>query len=316
MTGTMSKKLTPPATLHGQAAVLIRKYISQPYIRQVIRLALEEDLGPGDITGSIFDTKSRGRAVLLARQDGILSGSYLVDAVFRQLHRGTQVNWHISDSKKFKKNDTLATITGPMTALLQGERVALNFLQRMCGVATLTQQYVNSIARGKNKPKIYDTRKTTPLLRAFEKKAVVDGGGSSHRFALYDMAMLKNNHIDAAGGISEAVEKLAAEGFYARRPRLGRCIEARSQNEAVEATWVHADIVMLDNMTPAQVKRAAEAVRREAKALKITPPELEISGGITLKNIKRYSGLPVQRISIGALTHSAPALDISMRYLD
>lgn len=303
------------AAVHGQADVLIRKYITEPNIGNIVRMALDEDLGPGDLTGCIFSPRNRGTAVLLAKADGVLSGSTLANTVFKQLSRAAKIEWHYSDGQLFSSGDHLATVSGPMTALLQGERVALNFLQRMCGISTLTRQYVDIVGKGSQKPAIYDTRKTTPLLRAFEKKAVIDGGGKSHRFALYDMAMLKNNHIDAAGGISEAVEKLAANGFYNHRPQLGLCIEARTLDEAVEATWCKGDIIMLDNMTPAQVRKAAEAVVREAKFVRSTPPELEISGGITLKNIARYATLPVQRISIGALTHSAPALDISMRFL-
>lgn len=312
----MSKKANTHSTVHGQADVLIRKYIASPHLGNIVRMALEEDLGPGDLTGCIFKRNARGTAILLAKADGILSGSVLVDGVFRQLSRSTSIRWHVKDSRAFKAGETLATISGPMIALLQGERVALNFIQRMCGIATLTRSYVDVVGKGRNRPGIYDTRKTTPLLRAFEKKAVVDGGGRSHRFALYDMAMLKNNHIDAAGSITEAVELLAANGFYDQRPRLGLCVEARTLDEAVEAMLCGADIVMLDNMTPAQIRRAADVMKSEAKSAKLEMPELEISGGITLKTLAKYAELPVQRISVGALTHSAPALDISMRYQD
>ncbi len=310
----MSRNQNPKNETRGQAAALIQKYISGPYLRNIIRMALEEDSGTGDLTSCIFPRSARGKAFLLAKADGILSGCALVDAVFQNLSRTVKVTWKVKEGKAFKAGDHLAEITGPMTALLQGERVALNFLQHMCGIATLTRQFVDIVGTSKSAPGIYDTRKTTPLLRAFEKKAVADGGGKNHRFALYDMAMLKNNHIDAAGGVSEAVQKLVDNGFYDRRPRLGLCIEARTREEAVEATWCGADIIMLDNMSPATIRKAAEDVAREAKAMKAPVPDLEISGGITLKNLARYAKLPVQRISVGALTHSAPALDISMRY--
>lgn len=310
----MAKSVKADNGKRGQADRLVKKYTSGTYLRDLVESALEEDLGPGDVTNGIFAANMRGNAFLLAKQDGVLSGTDLVETVFRVLSRNTRVVWHIEAGQKFHKGDRLADIVGPMRVLLAGERVALNFLQRMCGIATMTGKFVEIIGKGKNRPGIYDTRKTTPLLRAFEKKAVTDGGGRNHRFALYDMAMLKNNHIDAAGSIVEAVEQLRASGFDARR--LGLCIEARTAEEAVEATWCRADVIMLDNMTPAQIKAAAEKVTREAKAVGAPLPELEISGGITLKNIARYADLPVQRISIGALTHSAPALDISMRYED
>jgi len=310
----MSKTNVNNQSIHGQAGALIQKYITGSALRTRIREALQEDLGSGDLTGCIFAPNSRGNAYLLAKADGILSGTYLVDAVFRELSRTVKIKWLVKDGQAFKTGDRLAEFQGPMRALLQGERVALNFIQRMSGIATITHRFVTTIGTGKNKPGIFDTRKTTPLLRAFEKKAVLDGGGRSHRFALYDMAMLKNNHIDAAGGVAEAVQKLIDNNFYKKKPRLGLCVEARTLEEAIEATWCRADIIMLDNMTSAQIQRAAQAVKREAIQLSSPVPELEISGGITLKNIKKYANLPVQRISIGALTHSATAVDISMRY--
>ena len=302
-------------TLHGLSGNQISRYFKSAGFRDLIKQSLAEDIGSGDLTSCIFSPKDKGKAYLLAKADGILSGTAVVNEVFRQLDRSCKVRWNYTDGQPFKEGDSLAQISGPMRSLLQGERLALNFIQRLSGIATMTGKFVTITGKSKKAPGIYDTRKTTPMLRALEKKAVFDGGGKNHRFALYDMAMLKNNHIDAAGGISEAVQKLKDDGFYNRRPRLGLCIEARNLDEAVEATWCGADIIMLDNMTPTQIKKSAEAVSREAKNLNITMPELEISGGITLKNLTRYAKLPVQRISVGALTHSAPALDISMRYL-
>ncbi len=311
----MEKQASATDTVHGQAPALIRKFTSAKYLKPIISQALQEDLGTGDLTEGLFASSPKTEnAKLVAKADGILSGSYLVDAVYRHLHPRIKVKWNFKDGEPIKKGQVLATIAGPIAALLQGERVALNFLQRMSGIATLTGQFVALIGKGKSKPRIYDTRKTTPLLRAFEKKAVVDGGGSSHRFALYDMAMLKDNHIDAAGGISEAVQSLGESGFFDRRPRLGLCIEVRSLDEALEAIGCRADIIMLDNMSPATIRTTADKLKRRARSLGIRMPELEISGGITVKNIKKYSELPVQRISVGALTHSAPALDISMLF--
>jgi nicotinate-nucleotide pyrophosphorylase (carboxylating) len=251
----------------------------------------------------------------MAKADGVVSGTALADAAFREAGRGVRVKWTVHDGDRVLAGKTIAMLEGPMATLLLGERVALNFLQRMSGVATLTRAFVDVANGGKYKPGIFDTRKTTPLLRAWEKQAVLHGGGQSHRFALYDMAMLKDNHIDAAGSISTAVGMLEANGFFKRRPQAGLCIEVRNTAEAVEATRCRADIILLDNMTPAEIRTAAVAVCDEAKRAGRAVPELEISGGITLRNLKKYADLPVQRISVGALTHSAPALDISMRYL-
>lgn len=312
---TASDKSPEPRTnVHGRAAQLIKKYTSATEARRLVSAALAEDIGTGDLASCIFSPQDRGSAILVAKAVGVISGTALATMAFRVAGPGARVNWHVTDGQHITPGVILATVSGPMTTLLLAERVALNFLQQMSGIATLTYQYAGIAASGTYKPGIYDTRKTTPLLRAWQKKAVVDGGGQSHRFALYDMAMLKDNHIDAAGGIAEAVQRLKDSGFFRKRPVPGLCIEVRSMTEAVEATQYHADIIMLDNMTPAQVRRAAAAVKSEAARLEISAPELEISGGITLQNLKSYANLPIQRISVGALTHSAPALDISMRY--
>jgi nicotinate-nucleotide pyrophosphorylase (carboxylating) len=301
--------------IHGRAAQLIKKYTSAAEARRLAAAALAEDIGPGDLASCIFPPKARGRAYLSAKSDGVLSGTALADAAFRQAGSGVRVQWQAANGDPVTAGQTIATMEGPMATLLLGERVALNFLQQMSGIATLTRQFVEIARGGKYRPGIFDTRKTTPLLRAWQKQAVLHGGGKSHRFALYDMAMLKDNHIDAAGGITQAVEMLAENGFFKRRPRPGLCIEVRNTDEALEATQSRADIIMLDNMTPAGIRAAANAVNAEAARLERDVPELEISGGITLKNLGKYADLPVQRISVGALTHSAPALDISMRYM-
>lgn len=309
---TKPKQAQAPA--YGQTATLTKKFIAAGQLRKLVEMALAEDIGAGDVTSCIFGPRARGEARLLAKEAGVLSGSRVVDEVFRQVNRGVKVKWLKSDGERFAAGDFLATISGPMRALLEGERLALNFLQQLSGVATLTRQFADLAEQVPGAPGIYDTRKTTPLLRVLEKQAVVHGGGKSHRFALYDAAMLKNNHIDAAGGVCPAVQRLEADGFFKRRPRLGLCIEARTLAEAVEATECRADIVLLDNMSPAEIRRAAAAVAARSEELGRTPPELEVSGGVTLKTLERYLKLPVQRISVGALTHSARAVDISMRF--
>lgn len=298
---------------HGRAAELIKEFTSPEATKRLVKAALQEDLGPGDLTTCLFDQGQRGDAVFIAKADGVLSGQALANAVFLEVNPDIQVQWAFTDGDSIAAGDKLAGISGRFVDLLLGERVALNFLQRMSGIATLTKQYVQIAARGQGSPGIYDTRKTTPLLRAFEKKAVVDGGGCSHRFALYDAAMLKDNHIDAAGSITAAVERLRTHHCGAGAPMPDLCIEVRNIPEALEAAGCRADVIMLDNMSTVQVREAAAAIRAHASTRQLPVPDLEISGGITLDNLAGYADLPVDRISIGALTHSARALDISMK---
>lgn len=282
-------------------------------LRETVSAALHEDIGTGDVSSAIFSIKEKGSARLLAKQDGVLSGSYLVDQVFQLLAPRAGIRWLKEDGDPFKAGEELATLEAPFASLLQGERVALNFVQRMSGIATLTRKFVEAMGEAPG-VHLYDTRKTTPLLRPFEKQAVVHGGGRNHRYALYDMAMLKNNHIDAAGGVQQAVGRLEQKGFFKVRPRKLLCIEARDLAEALEATRVGADIVMLDNMSPETIRQVVPQVVREAENAGREAPDLEVSGGINLKNIARYARLPIQRISVGALTHSAPALDIALHF--
>ena len=286
-------------------------------LSELVRQALAEDIGPGDVSAAIFSAKEWGSGQILAKEAGVLSGSEVVDEVFRQLSKKSTVVWKRKNGQKFASGDTLAVISAPLPALLQGERTALNFLQHLCAVATLSRKFTEEIRKRsgrKVRPKIYDTRKTTPLLRALEKQAVADGGSSNHRFALFDMAMLKNNHLDAAGGISAAVERLNATGFFALKPRRLLCVEARSSAEALAALKHRADIIMLDNMTPTQIEKTVGLLVNEAKKLKKRRPQIEISGGITLSNLHRYAKLPIDRISVGALTHSAGSLDIALHF--
>jgi nicotinate-nucleotide pyrophosphorylase (carboxylating) len=279
---------------------------------ETVRGALEEDIGPGDLSSSIFPPNEKGSAEFLAKQAGVLSGTLLVNEVFRQLSPAVRVRWAVRDGQSFHNGDILGTVEGPFAKLLQGERVALNFIQQMSGIASLTRLFVD--AAGKSSVGVYDTRKTTPLLRAFEKQAVVHGGGRSHRFALYDMAMLKNNHLDAAGGVHEAVSRLDKNGFFRLRPRKLLCIEARNLDEALAAVENRADIVLLDNMEPKQVRAVVARLRARAKQLKREMPQIEVSGGINLLTIRSFARLPIDRISVGAITHSAPALDIALHF--
>jgi nicotinate-nucleotide pyrophosphorylase (carboxylating) len=290
---------------------------SGPGLAVLVRNALDEDIGSGDVSGAIFSPREIGFARIVAKQDGVLSGVEVVDEVFRQLAPRSEVRWKARNGQSFRRGAVLAEVSAPMPALLAGERTALNFLQRLCAIATLSREFsarLKSAASGQRSPRVYDTRKTTPGLRFLEKLAVSHGGSKNHRFALHDMAMLKNNHLDAAGGVAAAVRRLEETGFFRRKPQLSLCIEARSLGEALEALENRADIVMLDNMDPKSIRKAAVALRQRSKALKIRCPEIEISGGVNLRNLRRYAALPIDRISVGALTHSAGALDIAMRF--
>lgn len=282
-------------------------------LKSTVRTALEEDIGPGDVSAAIFSPSEKGKAYFIAKQPGTLSGTALVREVFRQLSSGLRVRWRTTDGEAFLENDILGEASGPFAALLQAERTSLNFLQQMSGIATITRRFVDSLPASSSAG-IYDTRKTTPGLRLFEKQAVVHGGGKNHRFGLYDMAMLKNNHIDAAGGVAPAVERLRKAGFHRMRPKRLLCIEARDLPESLEAVAAAADIVMLDNMSPAAIRRTVAILHEYATRLKRSMPQIEVSGGINLKTISRYAELPIDRISIGALTHSAPAIDISLHF--
>jgi nicotinate-nucleotide pyrophosphorylase (carboxylating) len=281
-------------------------------VKDIVRLALAEDIGAGDVTSAAFSGRGMARGVIVAKAGGVLSGMDLVRQVFRTLSRRAQIRPLKHDGEVFAPGERLAEIQAPLQVLFSGERVALNFLQRMSGVATLTRRFVDLLGPHTTVA-VCDTRKTTPLLRTLERKAVRDGGGVNHRFGLDDMAMLKNNHIDAAGGVAAAIEALRRCGFFDRKPRLPLCIEARTADEAREALRHQPDIIMLDNMSPRDIRATVRALARDADAQRHPLPLIEVSGNLTLKTIARYRHLPIDRISIGALTHSAPAVDISLR---
>ena len=292
---------------------------SAAYLREAKALAaaaLAEDVGRGDVTTAMFAPDARGTAVFLAKQAGVVSGLEVAKAVFRHMSPGARFTVLMADGTAFSAGDILAEVRAPMRALLTGERVALNFLQRLSGVATMTARHVAAAGDPAAGPdaavKIVDTRKTTPLLRLLEKTAVRHGGGHNHRMRLDDMAMLKNNHIDRAGSVAAAMQALRAAGFDQRRTPLA--IEARDPAETAAAVEAGADLVLLDNMTPAQAAKCAALAARRAAERNLPAPQVEVSGGITLATIARYARIPgVHRISVGALTHSAPAIDISFR---
>jgi nicotinate-nucleotide pyrophosphorylase (carboxylating) len=266
---------------------------------EVVARALEEDLGPGDLTTSLLGLgDAPARAKIVARESGVLFGMEVARTVFRTLDRRVIFKTVVDDGRKFSAGQVVARLQGPAGPILAGERVALNFLQRLSGIATLTAAFV---ARADNVAvTILDTRKTTPGLRSLEKAAVKAGGGENHRFGLYDGIMIKDNHKRLCGGVGAAV-KVAQEN---RRRGMPIYVEAETVDEAVEAAAAGADVIMLDNFDPDEASDACAAINGHAV--------VEISGGVTLSNVAAYARTSATRISVGALTHSAPALDFSL----
>ncbi|MBW1901540.1 MAG: carboxylating nicotinate-nucleotide diphosphorylase [Deltaproteobacteria bacterium] len=270
-----------------------------PLIKQIIRFALEEDLGEGDMTtDAVISPEMRGTAGLLAREDLVLAGMPVFEQVFKELGSQIEFEEYFKEGDLVPAGEKVCLITGSLALILKGERTALNFLQRMSGIATLTRQYVEKA--GSSKVRILDTRKTVPGHRWLDKYAVRTGGGTNHRFGLYDMILIKDNHIAAAGSITKAV-KLARENA----PHTLKVEVEVEDLEGVEAALeAGADIIMLDNMDLKQMAKAADRVKGKAV--------VEASGGITLDTIKGVANTGVDLISVGALTHSPKAADFSL----
>jgi nicotinate-nucleotide pyrophosphorylase (carboxylating) len=276
------------------------------YIYQAVEQALAEDVGRGDITTrSTVRTSARGRGSFLAKQDLVLSGLEVADAVFGAFDVEMQIEASAADGEAIKAGKTFARVVGDAHILLTAERTALNFLQRLSGVATLTKKYVDAVEG--TGASIVDTRKTTPGLRILEKYAVTCGGGRNHRMGLDDGVLIKDNHIALAGGITEAVRRAKEAAGHLHKIE----VETATLEQVKEAIRAGADIIMLDNMKPDQVREAAALVR--ASAPDERRPLTEASGGITLDNVREYAEAGVDLISVGALTHSAPAVDISFK---
>lgn len=269
--------------------------------RQVIKLAYHEDVRSGDITSALTIPKNlRGQAFILAKSGGILAGAEAAAYAFKQASAAIKVRFHIKDGQKFAPGLKIATVMGPMRGLLKGERLALNLLSHLSGIATLTAQFVAGV--GEHNVEVLDTRKTTPGLRGLEKAAVRLGGGRNHRLGLYDMVLIKDNHIAAAGGVTAALGKVA-------NCRRKVEIEIGNFKQLAEALEFKPDIIMLDNFDRHAIGKAVKLIRARRPGTKI-----EISGGVTLRNISSLARTGVDFISIGALTHSAPAADFSMLY--
>ena len=269
---------------------------------ELILQALREDISSEDVTtNAVMPKAKKGEAQLICKQDGVLAGLSVFQRVFELLDETGLVEFHFSDGDKVKKGDLIGTVTGDIRAVLSGERTALNYLQRMSGIATYTNS-ISELLKG-SKVKLLDTRKTTPNMRIFEKYSVKVGGGYNHRYNLSDGVLLKDNHIGAAGGVKEAVLMAKEYAPFVRKIEI-ECETVEMVQEAVEAG---ADIIMLDNMTVEEMEKAIAYVDGRA--------EIECSGNVTKENIERYISLGVDYISSGALTHSAPIMDISLKNL-
>ena len=269
---------------------------------QLIRMALQEDITSEDVsTNAVMPTATKGTVDLIAKEDGVVAGLEIYARVFTILDEKTEIDLHCKDGDEVKKGELMATVTGDIRVLLSGERVALNYLQRMSGIATYTGQ-VAKLLEGSNVT-LLDTRKTTPNCRVFEKYAVRVGGGHNHRYNLSDGVLLKDNHIGAAGSVAKAVKMAKAYAPFVRKIE----IEVETLDQVKEAVEAGADIIMLDNMTPEVMKQAVELIDGRAQT--------ECSGNITKENIQKIREIGVDFVSSGALTHSAPILDISMKNL-
>ena len=264
--------------------------------------ALKEDISSEDVTtNSVMKEAVRGEVQLICKQDGIIAGLNVFARVFQLLDAGTEVEFFCKDGDTVKSGEQMGVVRGDIRVLLSGERVALNYLQRMSGIATYTNSVVKLLEGSKTK--LLDTRKTTPNMRIFEKYAVRVGGGFNHRYNLSDGVLLKDNHIGAAGSVKKAVEMAREYAPFVRKIE----VEVENLDMVREALEAGADIIMLDNMSPEEMKEAVRIIDGRA--------ETECSGNVTKENIARLTAIGVDYISSGALTHSAPILDISMKNL-
>lgn len=267
---------------------------------RLIKLALEEDIGTGDLTARAFRKQNkRGVFRYLAKEDFILCGTKSAALVFKELDEDISVRFFKEDGDHLKKGDIFGEVEGPIYSILTGERTSLNFLQRLSGIATETATYVKELEG--TSIRLLDTRKTTPGWRVPEKYAVLTGGGHNHRMGLFDGVMLKDNHVDAAGGIRAAVDLVKRNIPSTVKVE----IEVRNLEEAAQAADAGADIIMLDNFPLENIQKAIDIIAKRAK--------IEISGGVRKETLKNYRGLDIDYISVGALTHHATSVDISLK---
>lgn len=276
--------------------------MSPPEVIECVKRALDEDVGPGDVTtNSIVPPEATMAGQIIAKQEGVVAGLDVAKQVFHLLDQQVNFQAHVGEGIRVRNRQILGTVSGSARALLTAERTALNLLGRMSGIATLTRQFVEAVAG--TRATILDTRKTAPGLRAIDKLAVQRGGGQNHRMGLYDMILIKDNHIDFAGSLTEAVRRARAANAA-----LEIEVEARSLDDVQEALDLGVRRILLDNMSPERMRRAVEL--NGGRAL------LEASGNVTLDNVREIAETGVDYISIGALTHSVQAFDVSFDWVD
>ena len=268
-------------------------------ILDCVILALREDIGSGDITtDAIVPADMKISANIIAKEAGIICGLLIAKLVFLSVDNTIEFTDKAKDGKYVKKGAVVAIVKGPARGILTAERTALNFLQRLSGISTMTNKFVKAAGKG---IKILDTRKTTPGLRYLEKYAVKMGGGLNHRLGLYDAVLIKSNHVSIAGGIKAAIDLAKKKYSWVE-------IEAKTPGQVRDAVGSGASRIMLDNMSIADIKRSIKLIRASKRNI-----EVEVSGGVTLSNIRNIAGTGIDYISIGALTHSAPALDMNLK---
>jgi len=268
----------------------------------IVKLALQEDIRGGDITSNaIFTGTEVSEAHIISKDTGVFCGGMVLKAVYAEIDHEITISLIIEDGSSVKKSDTIANISGSTRNILLGERTALNFIQRMSGIATKTRNICSRL--GDSDIRILDTRKTLPGFRLIDKYSVKTGGGRNHRFGLFDMVMIKDNHIKAAGSIAEAVRRI--KDSYGRKFKIE--VETKDLIQVKEALSADVDIIMLDNMSREAIQEAIEIINGKAK--------VEVSGNISEENIEDFVDLHIDYISIGALTHSVTAFDLSMRFL-
>ncbi|MDR3203945.1 MAG: carboxylating nicotinate-nucleotide diphosphorylase [Deltaproteobacteria bacterium] len=278
-------------------------------VEDIVKRALLEDIGLFDATTTLTVPPSKlGRALVKARSPMVLSGTEPFLAVFGLVDKAVVCRLAATDGEELSANDTIFELSGPAASILTSERVALNFLGHLSGVATLTKRFVNALSQFKTK--ILDTRKTLPGLRLLEKKAVRHGGGFNHRFSLHDGILIKDNHIQAAGSITEAVSRVRANGSNYRKIE----VEVDDMAQLTEALEVEADMILLDNMTINELKTAVNMVKKHFEPGPVKTL-LEASGGINLNNVAQVAETGVDYISVGALTHSAPWADVGLDWI-
>lgn len=273
---------------------------------QLAVVALQEDLGKGDLTGGVLlDPDKTGTADLKVKQDGVISGLQWLETVFQKLDPDAEIRYEAVDGDRLREGSIAASVTCKLQKLVAGERTALNLIQRLSGIATLTARFTDALEG--TRALVFDTRKTTPGLRAFEKYAVRCGGGANHRMGLYDEMMIKENHLYLSGlSLSEAIARLREA-----HPDRRLTAEAENLEEARSAIDAEADVVMLDDFSLADIRAAVAHRGMSDEAVRKT--QLEVSGGVTLDTVRDYAETGVERISVGALTHSVPALDLSLK---